>query len=202
MEDKKAVPVLPSRMAADMESNGHPSGRSKPMAHSPNMERLTAAVTTILEVTAAHAAAALLLFGGITPWCVLLVLQELGEDPQREGLQKTPSRVAKALVAMTKGYWKTKDDVLNDALFKESGSGMVVVRDIEFCSLCEHHLLPFTGKVLPCCLQWPPTRRALSRFCLAVAPCGRFTLATFPLTPWWDCPSLLGLLTCLLSGCR
>jgi GTP cyclohydrolase I len=74
------------------------------------------------------------------------LLKELGEDPYREGLQKTPERVAKALQYLTSGYGTTVGDVLNDAIFTEPYDEMVVVKDIEVYSLCEHHLLPFFGK--------------------------------------------------------
>lgn len=74
------------------------------------------------------------------------LLIELGEDPDREGLRKTPSRVMRALEFLTEGYRKDVDQLFNDAFFQEDYDEMVVVRDIEFYSLCEHHLLPFFGK--------------------------------------------------------
>jgi GTP cyclohydrolase I len=74
------------------------------------------------------------------------LLGELGENIQREGLAKTPERVEKALRYLTSGYDKDVRDVLNDALFVEEYDEMVVVKDIDFASLCEHHLLPFIGK--------------------------------------------------------
>jgi GTP cyclohydrolase I len=70
----------------------------------------------------------------------------LGEDPEREGLVRTPERVAKAMSFLTSGYAMTVDDVVGSALFEEEHENMVMVRDIELYSLCEHHMLPFFGK--------------------------------------------------------
>ena len=75
------------------------------------------------------------------------ILRLLGEDPQREGLRKTPVRVARAWAELTRGYDEDPIAILRSALFAETYHNMVVVRDIEFYSLCEHHLLPFFGKV-------------------------------------------------------
>jgi GTP cyclohydrolase I len=74
------------------------------------------------------------------------LLKELGEDACREGLDRTPGRMEKALRYLTSGYRMKVEDVLNDALFVEEYDEMVVVKDIDFFSLCEHHLLPFLGK--------------------------------------------------------
>ena len=74
------------------------------------------------------------------------MLQELGEDPDREGLARTPKRVDKALRFLTSGYSADIDEMLNEALFSVDYSEMVIVRDIDFYSMCEHHLLPFFGK--------------------------------------------------------
>lgn len=74
------------------------------------------------------------------------LLVEIGEDPEREGLIKTPHRVAKAWRFIAKGYEQKLEEVLNDAIFEDKCSEMVVVRDIEFFSMCEHHMLPFFGK--------------------------------------------------------
>ncbi len=75
------------------------------------------------------------------------VLELLGEDPKREGLIKTPSRVAKALKFLTEGYDQDPKEILNQALFNTSNDEMVLVRDIEFYSMCEHHILPIIGRV-------------------------------------------------------
>ncbi|GAB6008612.1 GTP cyclohydrolase I FolE [Dysgonomonas reticulitermitis] len=74
------------------------------------------------------------------------VISLLGEDPDREGLLKTPDRVAKAMQFLTKGYKDNPEEILKKALFKEDYRQMVIVKDIDFYSLCEHHMLPFWGK--------------------------------------------------------
>lgn len=74
-------------------------------------------------------------------------LELIGEDPSRDGLLKTPSRVAKAMMWLTRGYNQTAAEVIGDALFEENHENMVMVRDIEMYSMCEHHMLPFFGKV-------------------------------------------------------
>jgi len=74
------------------------------------------------------------------------LLKELGEDPKREGLVKTPARVARMYEFLTRGYHEDVRQVLNDAVFAEKYNEMVIVKDIDFYSLCEHHLVPFYGK--------------------------------------------------------
>ena len=86
------------------------------------------------------------------------LLTELGEDPEREGLARTPQRVEKALRFLTSGYSANIDEVLNDALFTVDYNEMVIVKDIDFYSLCEHHLLPFFGK---CHIAYIPSTRVI-----------------------------------------
>jgi GTP cyclohydrolase IA len=86
------------------------------------------------------------------------LLAELGEDPAREGLVRTPTRVEKSLAFLTSGYRANIDDVLNNALFTVDYNEMVIVRDIDFYSLCEHHLLPFFGK---CHIAYIPRTRVI-----------------------------------------
>ena len=74
------------------------------------------------------------------------LLKEIGENPDREGLVRTPSRVAKSWEFFSKGYNQNLEDIINNAIFEEDAKDMVIVRDVEFFSLCEHHLLPFFGK--------------------------------------------------------
>lgn len=75
------------------------------------------------------------------------ILKLIGEDPEREGLRKTPYRAAKALVDVVRGYNQSAEEIVNQAIFEYAGSNIVIVKDIEFYSLCEHHILPFFGNI-------------------------------------------------------
>lgn len=86
------------------------------------------------------------------------LLKQIGEDPGREGLLKTPERVAESLEFLTHGYHLRPEDVIADAMFTEDNKEMVVLRDVDFFSLCEHHLLPFFGK---CHLAYIPRHRII-----------------------------------------
>ncbi len=100
------------------------------------------------------------------------ILRALGEDPDREGLQKTPQRVAQALSFLTRGYDMDPAKVINDALFTEDYEEMIVQKDIDFYSLCEHHLLPFFGKAHVAYIPAPQNRRHLQ-----ACPSGRHLCA-------------------------
>ena len=86
------------------------------------------------------------------------MLEELGEDPMRQGLRKTPARVAETLKFLTKGYSENVEELLKDALFDVQYDEMVIIRNIEVYSLCEHHLLPFFGK---CHVGYLPTSKVI-----------------------------------------
>ena len=86
------------------------------------------------------------------------MITEIGEDPTREGLQKTPERAAKALKFLTKGYQENLHEIVNGAIFHSEMDEMVIVKNIELYSLCEHHLLPFTGK---CHVAYIPNGKVL-----------------------------------------
>ena len=86
------------------------------------------------------------------------LLKEIGENPNREGLLKTPSRVAKSWEFFSRGYRANVNDIVNEAIFEEDCSEMIVVRDIEFFSVCEHHLMPFFGR---CSVGYIPNKKII-----------------------------------------
>jgi GTP cyclohydrolase I len=86
------------------------------------------------------------------------MIRGVGEDPAREGLLKTPERAAKALQFLTQGYQQSVDEVVNKAIFESANDQMILVKDIELYSLCEHHLLPFIGK---CHVAYIPTGKVI-----------------------------------------
>ena len=86
------------------------------------------------------------------------IIEGVGEDLSREGLLKTPERAAKAFEFLTRGYQQNLDDIINNALFQTENKEMIVVKDIELYSLCEHHLLPFIGK---CHVAYCPNGKVL-----------------------------------------
>ena len=86
------------------------------------------------------------------------LLKEIGEDPSREGLLKTPERVAEAYEFLTSGYRTNVKDVINNAVFKAEANNMVLLKNVEVYSLCEHHMLPFFGR---CHIAYIPTKKVL-----------------------------------------
>ncbi|MGB5438067.1 MAG: GTP cyclohydrolase I FolE [Gammaproteobacteria bacterium] len=86
------------------------------------------------------------------------ILTDIGEDPAREGLVRTPERAARSMQYLTRGYQQTIDEVVNNAIFESENDEMILVKDIELYSLCEHHLLPFIGK---CHVAYIPTGKVI-----------------------------------------
>ena len=86
------------------------------------------------------------------------IIKRVGEDPEREGLLKTPERAARAMQYLTRGYGQTIDEVVNNAIFDSDNDEMILVKDIELYSMCEHHLLPFIGR---CHVAYIPTGKVI-----------------------------------------
>ena len=93
------------------------------------------------------------------------IISLLGDDPDREGLRKTPERTAKAMMQLTRGYRQSAQEIISSAVFEHTGSRIVVVRDIEFYSFCEHHLLPFFGKVEVFARRFQVQERLTAQIC-------------------------------------
>ncbi len=96
----------------------------------------------------------------------LNILEAIGENPDREGLKKTPNRAAKAILHFTKGYEETIEDLVSGAIFNEDTDDMVIVKDIEMFSLCEHHLVPFYGKVSISFFEWTDFQKLFNYLCV------------------------------------
>lgn len=106
------------------------------------------------------------------------VLEHMGEDPDREGLHKTPERYAKALQFFTKGYYENTHEVVNEAIFEVDHRDLVLVRDIDLFSMCEHHMVPFMGKV--CWFS------SMCIFVCSTADSPRYTSGISPMAAFWD----------------
>ncbi len=128
---------------------------------------------------------------------VRTILECIGEDPDREGLHGTPERYAKAMMWFTKGYEENLRDIVNGAVFHEDHDELVIVKDIEVYSLCEHHLVPFTGKVGTLPLPHPPSS-SLTPFPLSF----RCTSATSPPAASSACPNSPASRKCSPAACK
>lgn len=111
---------------------------------------------------------------------VRTILECLGENLDREGLLKKPERYARSMLSFTKGYHEELRTVVNDAVFRETYDGMVIVKDIEFFSFCKHHLIPFCGKVRPTALYPLVCHRPISLARYALANFQIIKLLVFP----------------------
>ncbi|KAK0543985.1 hypothetical protein OC846_005704 [Tilletia horrida] len=121
----------------------HPSGTSTPVVDEHGLGWPAKSTLSRLNSTPAQQAANIKRLAG----AVTTILECIGEDPQREGLRGTPERYAKALLWMTRGYEQRLSDVISNAIFDEDHDEMVIVKDIDIFSLCEHHMVPFVGKI-------------------------------------------------------
>lgn len=137
---QKSSPVRPIDWAGLAREAGPFASDAEPIGD-PEMSTTTRGIEALLGDTAVAEEG--------TPFELLVreQLRQLGEDPLREGLLKTPERVEKSLKWLTRGYDLTVEDVIGDAIFHEDHHNMVLVKDIEMYSMCEHHMLPFFGKV-------------------------------------------------------
>lgn len=141
-----------------------------------------------LEATAEQAEERLAKIQG----AVTTILECLGEDPTREGLRGTPERYAKAMMFFTKGYEENVRDLVNGAVFHEDHDELVIVKDIEVFSLCEHHMVPFTGKV----------GRVDRRAGYEGSQAYRCTSATYPIVECWGCRNWVDWQRCSHAGCK
>ncbi|KAJ8129406.1 hypothetical protein O1611_g4224 [Lasiodiplodia mahajangana] len=132
-----------SKKKRKAKSEGTETRSPSPVIDFDGLSRPSLGTRERLEETTEQAAARLEKLRG----AVRTILECVGEDPDREGVLDTPTRYAKAMLFFTKGYQQNVKDIVNDAIFHEGHNEMVIVKDIEIFSLCEHHLVPFTGKM-------------------------------------------------------
>jgi GTP cyclohydrolase I len=118
---------------------------------------------------------------------VRTILECVGEDPDREGLLKTPERYARAMLFFTKGYMENVKEIVNEAVFSEDTDELLICKDIEVFSLCEHHMVPFTGKVGYSKTVLPTFVRLIHNHRIP----NRSILAIFPTEGFWVFPSSL-----------
>lgn len=139
----KAAATAPPAVATPTPTTGTVTRSPTPVVDFDGLSRPTVGTRERLEETKEQAAQRLARMSG----AVRTILECVGEDADREGLLATPERYAKAMLFFTKGYQQNVGDIVNGAIFEEGHNEMVIVKDIEVFSMCEHHLVPFTGKV-------------------------------------------------------